>query len=101
RVISIVPTSQPEKAVPMKSRIFVRLTGTPTLRAARGLPPALKIQLPNRVLPSTHAAAAAAPSHHAIEIGKAAPAMSIVLESALHAPAYAGTEWVPPAFSWL
>ena len=38
----------------MKRRILVRLTGTPTLRAAFWSPPEAKIQLPNEVRLSTH-----------------------------------------------
>jgi hypothetical protein len=40
-------------AVAMKSTIFTRLTGTPTLRAATGSPPVPKIQFPNVVRSKT------------------------------------------------
>ena len=39
----------------MNSAIFVRATGTPTLRAAFGSPPTAKIQLPKRAAASSHA----------------------------------------------
>ena len=57
-------------AVVIKSVIFTRATGTPTLREAFGSPPTPKIQLPNVVRKSTHVAKAANPSHQTIETEK-------------------------------
>src|SRR5262249_55086939 len=68
--LRLIAVMIPQKAatvdVAMKSRIFVRATGTPTLRAATGSPPALKIQLPRRVRASTQAATTVRPSHHMV-----------------------------------
>ena len=49
----MIPTSAAASAVLRNSRILVRLTGTPTLRAALASPPEAKIQLPNEVRLST------------------------------------------------
>src|SRR5690606_37766757 len=50
-------------AVPMKSSVFTRATGTPALRAACTSPPTAKIQLPNEVRVSTQAAVTVRPTH--------------------------------------
>ena len=54
----------------MNSRTFTASTGTPTERAARGSPPAEKIQLPNRVLASTKAEPAPSTRHQTMIIGR-------------------------------
>src|ERR671937_2503452 len=59
----MIPQIAATNEVAMNRRIFVRLTGTPTFRAATGSPPELKIQLPKRVRDSTHAATAVNASH--------------------------------------
>ena len=51
----ITPQSAATHDVAMKRPIFVRATGTPTLRAATGSPPEPNTQLPMRVRASTHA----------------------------------------------
>ena len=53
----------------MKSVIFTRATGTPTLRAAAASPPQAKIQLPKRVRSSTQVKTAVSASHHRIDTG--------------------------------
>src|SRR5438034_559817 len=45
----MVPTREAATAVVTNSRILVRATGTPTLRAASASPPTAKIQLPKVV----------------------------------------------------
>ena len=47
----------------MNRRIFVRATGTPTLRAATASPPEPKVQLPKRVRDSSQAPTTVRPSH--------------------------------------
>src|ERR1700716_1999669 len=68
RVKPMMPTRAAHIAVPMNSRIFVRLTGTPTLRAALASPPDAKIQFPNVVRVRTHVAMTVSPIHHRTEV---------------------------------
>ena len=49
----MIPSSADVVDVIMNSRIFVRATGTPMLRAATASPPTAKIQLPKRVRASS------------------------------------------------
>ncbi len=60
----MMPTRPAAIAVPRNNTILVRLTGTPTLRAALASPPAAKIQLPKVVRASTHAAITVTPMNH-------------------------------------
>ena len=78
RRMLIEPTSHAPSAVPMNSRIFVRTTGTPTERADTCDPPTAKIQLPNRVRTSSHAAIAVTTIHHTIDDWNSVPPMSNV-----------------------
>src|ERR1700739_205101 len=59
-----------DTAVNMNKLILTRATGTPTLRAADGSPPAAKIQFPNGVRKSIQPRIKLRPIHHQIEIGK-------------------------------
>ena len=72
-------------AVVMNRAIFVRATGTPTLRAAGALPPTAKIQFPGRVRRRTQVATAVMPSHHRIDTRKSAPPTSTVEASTARA----------------
>ena len=75
----IIATSQADAAVPMKSRILTRRTGTPTLRAAWKLPPTPKIQLPNDERSSSQVAMIVRPIHQKMLTEKLPPPIEILL----------------------